>query len=164
MCVTTQQAKDHATAHTIRPSLEFVKTKPGTSIVSSVFLMLLSDRVLVYGDCAVNTDPDAEQLADIAISSADTAAMFGIEPRIAMLSYSTGASGTGASVRGVSRFRAKSNAAGAGRDVGDGVDTGAGAGFQPAEGWGSCWSSCSGAPVSCCAGLSEKLGSLRSVA
>ena len=82
----------HTTAHTIRPSLEFVKTRPGTSIVSSVFLMLLSDRVLVYGDCAVNTDPDAEQLADIAISSADTAAMFGIEPRIAMLSYSTGAS------------------------------------------------------------------------
>jgi phosphate acetyltransferase len=88
----------HTTAHTIRPSLEFVKTKPGTSIVSSVFLMLLSDRVLVYGDCAVNTDPNAEQLADIAISSADTAAMFGIEPRIAMLSYSTGASGTGADV------------------------------------------------------------------
>ena len=88
----------HTTAHTIRPSLEFIKTKPGTSIVSSVFLMLLSDRVLVYGDCAVNTDPNAEQLADIAISSADTAAMFGIEPRIAMLSYSTGASGTGADV------------------------------------------------------------------
>ena len=88
----------HTTAHTIRPSLEFVKTKPGISIVSSVFLMLLSDRVLVYGDCAVNTDPNAEQLADIAISSADTAAMFGIEPRIAMLSYSTGASGTGADV------------------------------------------------------------------
>ena len=88
----------HTTAHTIRPSLEFVKTKPGTSIVSSVFLMLLSDRVLVYGDCAINPDPNAEQLADIAISSADTAVMFGIEPRIAMLSYSTGASGTGADV------------------------------------------------------------------
>ncbi len=86
------------TAHTIRPSLEFVKTKPGTSIVSSVFLMLLSDRVLVYGDCAINPDPNADQLADIAISSADTAVMFGIEPRIAMLSYSTGASGTGADV------------------------------------------------------------------
>jgi phosphate acetyltransferase len=91
----------HTTAHTIRPALEFVKTKPGTSIVSSVFLMLLADRVLVYGDCAVIPDPDAEQLADIAISSADTAAMFGIEPRIAMLSYSTGASGSGADVEKV---------------------------------------------------------------
>ena len=91
----------HTTAHTIRPALEFVKTKPGISIVSSVFLMLLSDRVLVYGDCAVNPDPNAGQLADIAASSADTAAMFGIEPRIAMLSYSTGASGTGADVEKV---------------------------------------------------------------
>ena len=91
----------HTTAHTIRPSLEFIKTKPGTSIVSSVFLMLLADRVLVYGDCAVNPDPNAEQLADIAISSAETAAMFGIEPRVAMLSYSTGASGTGAEVEKV---------------------------------------------------------------
>jgi phosphate acetyltransferase len=91
----------HTTAHTIRPALEFVKTKEGTSIVSSVFLMLLEDRVLVYGDCAVNPDPDAEQLADIAISSADTAAMFGIEPRVAMLSYSTGASGTGEDVEKV---------------------------------------------------------------
>ncbi len=91
----------HTTAHTIRPSLEFIKTRPGTSIVSSVFLMLLADRVLVYGDCAVNPDPNAEQLADIAISSAETAAMFGIEPRVAMLSWSTGASGAGAEVEKV---------------------------------------------------------------
>jgi phosphate acetyltransferase len=91
----------HTTAHTIRPALEFVKTRPGTSIVSSVFLMLLADRVLVYGDCAVNPDPDAEQLADIAISSAETAATFGVEPRLAMLSYSTGDSGTGEDVEKV---------------------------------------------------------------
>jgi phosphate acetyltransferase len=91
----------HTTAHTIRPSLEFIKTRPGISIVSSVFLMLLADRVLDYGDCAVNPDPNAEQLADIAISSADTAAMFGIEPRVAMLSYSTGNSGGGAEVEKV---------------------------------------------------------------
>ncbi|MDD9206432.1 phosphate acetyltransferase [Georgenia sp. 10Sc9-8] len=88
----------HTTAHTIRPSFEIIKTKPSTSIVSSVFLMLLEDRVLVYGDCAVNPVPDAEQLADIAISSAETAAQFGVAPRIAMLSYSTGASGSGADV------------------------------------------------------------------
>ncbi|QSB04067.1 phosphate acetyltransferase [Natronoglycomyces albus] len=88
----------HTTAHTIRPSFEIIKTKPGTSVVSSVFFMCLEDRVLVYGDCAVNPNPTAEQLADIATSSAHTAGMFDIEPRVAMLSYSTGASGQGAEV------------------------------------------------------------------
>jgi len=88
----------HTTAHTIRPALEFIRTREGVSIVSSVFLMCLRDRVLVYGDCAVNPNPNAGQLADIAISSADTAATFGIEPRVAMLSYSTGASGSGQDV------------------------------------------------------------------
>ncbi|MEX1079603.1 MAG: phosphate acetyltransferase [Homoserinimonas sp.] len=88
----------HTTAHTIRPGFEIIKTEPGVSIVSSVFLMCLEDRVLVYGDCAVNPDPNAEQLADIAISSAATAAQFEIDQRIAMLSYSTGSSGSGADV------------------------------------------------------------------
>jgi phosphate acetyltransferase len=88
----------HTTGDTIRPALQIIKTQPGFSIVSSVFLMCLADRVLVYGDCAVNPDPDAEQLADIAISSADTAAIYGIEPRVAMCSYSTGQSGRGAEV------------------------------------------------------------------
>ena len=88
----------HTTQHTIRPAFEVIRTAPGRSLISSVFLMCLSDRVLVYGDCAVNVHPDAEQLAEIAISSAQTAAYFGIEPRIAMLSYSTGDSGQGEDV------------------------------------------------------------------
>ncbi|WP_405388535.1 phosphate acetyltransferase [Streptomyces sp. NBC_01102] len=88
----------HSTAATIRPAFEIIRTKPDASIVSSVFFMCLADKVLVYGDCAVNPDPDAEQLADIAVQSAVTAARFGVDPRIAMLSYSTGTSGTGADV------------------------------------------------------------------
>lgn len=91
----------NTTAHTIRPALEFVKTRPGVDTVSSVFLMCLADRVLVYGDCAVIPEPTSEQLADIAVSSADTARQFGIEPRVAMLSYSTGSSGAGAEVEKV---------------------------------------------------------------
>jgi phosphate acetyltransferase len=91
----------NTTAHTIRPALEFIKTKPGVSTVSSVFLMCLADRVLVYGDCAVIPEPTTEQLADIALSSAETAQQFGIEPRLAMLSYSTGTSGSGADVEKV---------------------------------------------------------------
>ena len=91
----------NTTAHTIRPALEFVKTRPGVSTVSSVFLMCLADRVLVYGDCAVIPEPTTEQLADIAVSSAGTARQFGIEPRVAMLSYSTGTSGSGADVEKV---------------------------------------------------------------
>jgi phosphate acetyltransferase len=88
----------HTTGDTIRPAFEFVKSRPDVSVVSSVFFMCLSDRVLVYGDCAVNPKPDSAQLADIAMSSADTARAFGIEPRIAMLSYSTGNSAKGEQV------------------------------------------------------------------
>jgi phosphate acetyltransferase len=86
------------TAHTIRPALEVIRTADGVSVVSSVFFMCLADRVLVYGDCAINPDPDPQQLADIAISSAATAEQFGVDPLVAMLSYSTGGSGTGADV------------------------------------------------------------------
>jgi len=88
----------HTTQHTIRPAFEMVKTRSDVLLVSSVFFMCLSDRVLVYGDCAVNPNPNSEQLADIAITSAGTAAAFGVEPRIAMLSYSTGESGKGEDV------------------------------------------------------------------
>ena len=88
----------HTTGETIRPALQIIRTRPGVAIVSSVFLMCLADRVLVYGDCAVNPDPSAEQLADIAVSSAETAKIYGIEPRIAMCSYSTGESGKGRDV------------------------------------------------------------------
>ena len=91
----------HTTADTIRPAMQIIKTIPGLSVVSSVFLMCLDTRVLVYGDCAVNPDPNAAQLAEIGISSADTAATFGIDPKVAMLSYSTGASGKGADVEKV---------------------------------------------------------------
>ena len=88
----------HSTGDTIRPAMQIIKTTPETSLVSSVFFMCLETKVLVYGDCAINQDPDAEALAQIAISSAQTASAFGIEPKVAMLSYSTGESGTGADV------------------------------------------------------------------
>ena len=91
----------HTTGDTIRPAFEIIRAREGTSVVSSVFFMCLPDRVLVYGDCAVNPKPDPQQLADIAISSAETAAQFGVEPRIAMLSYSTGESAAGPDVDAV---------------------------------------------------------------
>lgn len=91
----------HTTMHTIRPALQFIKTKPGVSIVSSIFFMCLPDRVSIFGDCAVNTNPTDEELAEIAISSADSSIRFGIEPRIAMLSYSSGSSGEGIDVEKV---------------------------------------------------------------
>ena len=91
----------HTTADTIRPALQIIKTKADISIVSSIFFMCLETKVLVYGDCAVNMDPTAEELAQIAVSSADTAKQFGIEPKVAMLSYSTGASGSGPEVEKV---------------------------------------------------------------
>ncbi|HEX2233144.1 MAG TPA: phosphate acetyltransferase [Thermoleophilaceae bacterium] len=91
----------HTTGDTIRPAFQIIKAQRGVSVVSSVFLMLLPDRVLVYGDCAVNPKPDSRQLADIAISSAETAATFGVEPRVAMLSYSTGESARGPDVDAV---------------------------------------------------------------
>jgi phosphate acetyltransferase len=91
----------HTTAHTIRPALQFIKTKPGISLVSSIFFMCLPDRVTIFGDCAININPTAEELSEIAISSADTSTRFGIEPRVAMLSYSSGESGTGEDVEKV---------------------------------------------------------------
>ena len=100
----------HTTANTIRPPLQLIKTAPGSSLVSSVFFMLLPDQVLVYGDCAINPDPTAEQLSEIAIQSADSAAAFGIEPRVAMISYSTGNSGAGSDVES-----ARSDPSGAGK-------------------------------------------------
>jgi len=91
----------HTTANTIRPPLQLIKTAPNSSLVSSVFFMLLPEQVLVYGDCAINPDPTAEQLAEIAIQSADSAKAFGIDPRVAMISYSTGNSGAGSDVEKV---------------------------------------------------------------
>ncbi|MDR0595014.1 MAG: phosphate acetyltransferase [Bifidobacteriaceae bacterium] len=101
----------HTTADTIRPSFEIIKTKPGTEVVSSVFLMALADKVLVYGDCAVNPNPTPRQLAGIAVDSAATAAAFGVEPRVALISYSTGSSGAGPDVDAVREATALARAA-----------------------------------------------------
>lgn len=92
---------NNTTANTIRPSLEFIKTKPGVKVVSGAFLMSLADRVLVFADCAVTPNPTPEQLADIAASSAVTARAFGIDPKVALVSYSTGTSGAGPDVDAV---------------------------------------------------------------
>ncbi len=96
----------NTTANTIRPALQLIKTAPDSNLVSSVFFMLLPDQVLVYGDCAINPEPNAEQLADIAIQSADSAKSFGIDPKVAMISYSTGSSGKGADVEKVTQATA----------------------------------------------------------
>ncbi|MDR2506955.1 MAG: phosphate acetyltransferase [Candidatus Accumulibacter sp.] len=101
----------HTTANTVRPALQLIKTAPGSSIVSSVFFMLMPDQVLVYGDCAINPAPTAEQLAEIAKQSADSAAAFGIPPRVAMISYSTGSSGEGSDVEKVRRATELAHAA-----------------------------------------------------
>lgn len=93
----------HTTANTVRPAFQLIKTAPQYSLVSSVFFMLLPEQVVVYGDCAINPDPNAEELAEIAIQSAQSAAAFGIDPKVAMISYSTGSSGTGADVEKVAR-------------------------------------------------------------
>jgi phosphate acetyltransferase len=100
----------HTTANTIRPALQLIRTAPGVTTVSSVFFMLLPNEVLVYGDCAVNPDPTDQELADIAVQSADSARAFGIDPRVAMISYSTGTSGSGADVDKVVRALALARA------------------------------------------------------
>jgi phosphate acetyltransferase len=96
----------HTTANTIRPAMQLIKTAPGAKLISSVFYMCLPEQVLVYGDCAVNPDPSAEELADIAIQSADSAMAMGIKPKVAMISYSTGVSGSGSDVEKVKQATA----------------------------------------------------------
>jgi len=97
----------HSSANTVRPALQIIKTAPGAKVVSSVFFMCLPEQVLVYGDCAINPDPDADALADIAVQSAKSAENFGIPPRVALISYSTGESGSGAGVDKVRAATAK---------------------------------------------------------